>query len=238
MATLKTETITLNVADGTTMSAYVATPEGTAKAPAMMVFQEIFGVNPNIRDIAERFARIGYVAIAPELFHRTAPGFVGPYSDLQACMPHMQAMTPDGNIADARAAYDWLQKNPRVAANATASIGFCMGGRVSFLANSALPLSAAISFYGTAIAPGFLSRAAQQHGPALFFWGGLDARITRDQTRAVVDAMTEAKKTFVNVDFSDADHGFFCDARANYKETAAKQAWELLVKFVETYVRP
>lgn len=238
MASISTETVTLNVADGTSMSAYVAIPEGTAKAPGMLVFQEIFGVNPNIRDIAERFARLGYVAIAPELFHRTAPGFVGPYSDLQVCMPHMQAMTPDGNIADARAAYEWLQKHTRVAPNATASIGFCMGGRVSFLANSALPLSAAISLYGTAIAPGFLSRAAQQNGPVLFFWGGLDARITRDQTRAVVDAMTEARKTFVNVDFSDADHGFFCDARVNYNEKAAKQTWELLVKFLATYVRP
>lgn len=237
MATVKTETITLNVADGTTMNAYVATPEGAGKAPAIIVFQEIFGVNPNIRNIAERFAAIGYVAIAPELFHRTAPGFVGPYSDLPACMPHMQAMTPEGNIADARAAYEWLQNNPRVAPNATASMGFCMGGRVSFLANSALPLSATISFYGTAIAPGFLPRAAQQHGPVLFFWGGLDARITRDQTRGVVDAMTEAKKIFVNVDFSDADHGFFCDARSNYNEKAAKQAWELLTSFLKTYVR-
>jgi carboxymethylenebutenolidase len=237
MPTAQTDMVTLNVSDGTSMNAYVAMPEGRAKAPAMMVFQEIFGVNANIRDIADRFAQLGYVAIAPELFHRTAPGFVGAYSDLQACMPHMQAMTPDGNIADARAAYDWLQKNPRVAPNATASIGFCMGGRVSFLANSALPLKAAISLYGTAIAPGFLSRAVQQNGPVLFFWGGLDARITHDLTRAVVDAMTEAKKMFVNVEFSDADHGFFCDARSNYNESAAKQAWALLTQFLSTYVK-
>ena len=237
MATAQAETITLNVADGTSMNAYVATPEGNAQAPAMMVFQEIFGLNANIRDIADRFAKAGYVAIAPELFHRTAPGFVGQYSDLQSCMPHMQAMTPDGNIADARAAYEWLQKHPRVSANSTASIGFCMGGRVSFLANSALPLKAAISFYGTAIAPGFLSRAAQQNGPALFFWGGLDTRITRDQTRAVIDAMTEAKKKFVNVEFSDADHGFFCDARSNHNEAAAKQAWALLTQFLSTYMK-
>ena len=236
MATVATEMVTLNVADGTSMNAYVATPEGAGKAPAIMVFQEIFGLNPNIRDIAERFARQGYVAIAPELFHRTAPGFVGAYSDLQTCMPHMQAMTPEGNIADARAAFDWLQKNPRVAPNATASIGFCMGGRVSFLANSALPLKAAISLYGTAIAPGFLSRAAQQNSPVLFMWGGVDARITRDQTRAVVDAMAQAKKTFVNAEFSDADHGFFCDARANYNEAAAKQAWDLALRFLATYV--
>ena len=236
MASIGTEKIALKVADGSSMNAYVATPEKGAKAPGIIVFQEIFGVNAHIRDVAERFAKLGYIAIAPELFHRTAPGFEGLYTDLQACMPHMQAMTPDGMIADARAAFDWLQKNPRIVPSATASIGFCMGGRASFLANSALPLSAAISFYGTAIAPGFVSRAAQQNGPVLFFWGGLDARITREQTRAVVDAMTEAKKTFVNVEFSDADHGFFCDARANYKESAAKQAWELLVKFLETYV--
>jgi carboxymethylenebutenolidase len=238
MVTTSTQTITLSVADGTSMNAFVAAPEGTAKVPGILVFQEIFGVNAHIRDVTERFARLGYMAIAPELFHRTAPGFEGSYADLPACMPHMQVMTPDGNIADARAAFEWLQENPRVAPNATASIGFCMGGRASFLANSALPLAAAISFYGTAIAPGFVSRAAQQKGPVLFFWGGLDARITRDQTRAVVDAMTEAKKPFVNVEFSDADHGFFCDARANYKDSAAKQAWELLVKFLEIYVRP
>ena len=77
MATAQAETITLNVADGTSMNAYVSTPEGNAKAPAMMVFQEIFGLNANIRAIADRFAEAGYVAIAPELFHRTAPGFVG-----------------------------------------------------------------------------------------------------------------------------------------------------------------
>lgn len=218
------------------MDAYVADPTDGAKRPGMIVFQEIFGVNPHIRDVAGRFAKLGFVAIAPELFHRTAPGFVGDYANLPPCMPHMQAMTAAGNIADARAAFDWLQKNPRVRPNATASIGFCMGGRTSFLANSALPLQAAISFYGTAIAPAHLPRAAQQNAPALFFWGGLDSRITPDQVRAVVDAMTQAKKTFVNVEFSDADHGFFCDARPSYKETAAKQAWELVLRFLATYV--
>jgi len=236
MDTLRTENVTLHVADGTSMDAFVAAQADGAKAPGLLVFQEIFGVNTHIRDVAQRFAKQGYVAIAPDLFHRTAPGFQGDYANLPVCMPHMQALTPEGVIADARAAFDWLQKNSRVSAGVIASLGFCMGGRVAYLANSALPLKAAVSFYGTAIAPGFLSRAAQQHGPVLFFWGGLDSRITRDQTRAVADAMTEAKKTFVSVEFSDADHGFFCDARPSYKESAAKQAWELTLKFLSTYV--
>ncbi len=236
MDSLRTENVTLQVADGTSMSAYVATPAEDGKLPGLLVFQEAFGVNPHIRDVTERFAKQGYVAIAPELFHRTGPGFQGDYANFPACAPHMQALTPEGLVADATAAFDWLQKNSRVLPNSTACVGFCMGGRASFLANSALPLKAAISFYGGAIAPTLLPRAFQQHGPILFFWGGLDTHISHDQIRSVVDVMTEAKKTFVNVEFSDADHGFFCDVRAAYKETAAKQAWELSLKFLSTYL--
>jgi carboxymethylenebutenolidase len=236
MATIRSENVALKVADGTPMNAYVATPEGNAKAPALLVFQEAFGVNAHIRDIADRFARQGYVAIAPELFHRTGAGFEGQYSNFPACMPHMQALSPEGLIADARAAFDWLQKNPRVLPNSTASIGFCMGGRVSFLANSEIPLKAAVSFYGGGIVPALLPRASEQNGPILFFWGALDSHIPKEHPRAIVDAMQEAKKLYVNVEFSDADHGFFCDARPSYKETAAKQAWELTLEFLATYV--
>ncbi len=236
MDSLLTDRITLQVSDGTTVNAYVAAPAEGAKLPGLLVFQEAFGVNPHIRDVTERFAKQGYVAIAPELFHRTAPGFECAYTDFGACMPHMQALTPPGLIADAQAAFDWLQKNPRVRANSTASVGWCMGGRVSFLANTVLPLKAAVSFYGGGIAPALLPRAPESHGPVLFFWGGLDQHIPGDQIRSVMEAMKQAKKTYVNVEFSDADHGFFCDARASYKKTAAAQAWDLALRFLSTYV--
>ena len=234
MDTIHTEKVTLQLADGTAMSAYVAAPAQGAKAPGLLVFQEAFGVNAHIRDVAERFARQGYVSIAPELFHRTGAGFEGDYANFPACMPHMQALTPDGMIADARAAYDWLQKSPRVLPNATACVGYCMGGRASFLANSGLPLKAAISYYGGGIVPALLPRAADQHGPILFFWGALDTHIPKEHVRAIVDAMQEAKKTYVNVEFSDANHAFFCDARPAYKETAAKQAWALTLEFLKS----
>ena len=222
MDTVPMENVTLPVADGTTMNAYVAFPARRRILPGLLVFQEAFGVNSHIRDVTQRFAKAGYVAIAPELFHRTGPGFEGDYDNFQACMPHVQALTPEGLTQDVQAAFDWLQKDPRVRANRTASVGFCMGGRVSFLANSVLPLQAAISFYGGGIAPALLPRTPQIHAPMLFFWGGLDSHIPQEQIRAVIDEMRQAKKTFVNVEFSDADHGFFCDARANYNETAAK----------------
>src|SRR5580693_1038343 len=128
MDNVQTEKIALQVADGTSMNAYVATPADGGKLPGLLVFQEAFSVNAHIRDVTERFAKQGYVAIAPEFFHRTGPGFEGQYTNFQACMPHMQALTPDGLIADAQAAFDWLQKNSRVQPNSTASVGFCMGG--------------------------------------------------------------------------------------------------------------
>jgi carboxymethylenebutenolidase len=237
METNRTQNITLQVSDGTSMNAFVAMPAEDVKAPGLLVFQEAFGVNAHIRDVATRFAKQGYVAIAPELFHRTAPGFDGDYNNFPAVMPHMQALTPDGTIADARAAFDWLQKNPNVLPNATGCVGYCMGGRTSFLANSALPLKAAISYYGGGIVPALLPRVATQHGPILFFWGALDAHIPKEHVRAVTDAMQEAKKTYVNVEFSDANHAFFCDARGSYKETAAKQSWALTLEFLKTYLR-
>ena len=173
MDTVRTEYVTLHVADGTTMNSCVAAPAGGGKLPGLLVFQEAFGVNPHIRDVTQRFAKAGYVAIAPELFHRTGPGFEGDYNNFQACMPHMQALTPDGLTQDAQAAFDWLQKNPRVLPNRTASVGFCMGGRVSFLANSVLPLQAAISFYGGGIAPALLAARASNSCSDAFLLGRL-----------------------------------------------------------------
>src|SRR5579862_7923456 len=104
MLKIATQKITLEVADGTSMDAYVARPAEEGKFPGMLVFQEAFGVNAHIRDITDRMAKQGYVAIAPELFHRTGPGFEGEYTNFQPCMPHMQALTPEGLIADARSA--------------------------------------------------------------------------------------------------------------------------------------
>src|SRR5438270_836039 len=110
--------------------------------PAILVFQEAFGVNAHIRDVTERFAELGYLAAAPEVFHRSAPpGFEGNYSDFPSVQPHMKAMTNEGLEADIRATYELL-RNDNACNGRFASIGFCMGGRVSYLANSILPLGA------------------------------------------------------------------------------------------------
>jgi carboxymethylenebutenolidase len=217
--------------DGTTMRAWVAKPEGTPTR-GLLVFQEAFGVNAHIRDVTERFARAGFLAIAPELFHRTAPGFDGRYDDFPTAMTQLQAITEQGLDADARAAFGWLQQHG-VGEN-TASVGYCLGGRVSFVADSALPLKAAVSYYGGHIPP-LLKRASKLSGPIMFFWGGLDHHIPEDQRQAVTKGVGDAGKPFVDVVFSFADHGFFCDARQSYNPEAAAQAWALTQAFLNTY---
>jgi carboxymethylenebutenolidase len=225
--------ITLSLPDGTTMQAYTALPAGRSPFPGVLVFQEAFGVNGHIRNIVDRLAAEGYVAIAPELFHRTAPaGFVAGYTDFASVTPHMQAVTEAGLEADARAAWDWLQRQPQVRREAVACVGFCLGGRVSFLANSILPLKAAVSYYGGRIAPDLVKRAPDLHGPMLFFWGGLDKHIPSEQIAAVTGGLKQAGKPFVNVEISDADHGFLCDERASYNGPAAHEAWALTLSFL------
>ena len=223
------------MADGTRMAAYVARPQQNGPHPGLLVFQEAFGVNHHIRNVTERFAREGYVAIAPELFHRSAPpGFEASYTDFPSVMPHLQAVTAETAEPDIRAAYDWLRSNAQVKQNEISSVGFCLGGRVSFIANSIVALHAAVSFYGGGIAPGLLSRALKQHAPILLIWGGLDKHITPEHRRAVTDALGAHNKIYVNAEFSRADHGFFCDERAAYEPHSARQVWALTLEFLRS----
>jgi carboxymethylenebutenolidase len=229
-----TTRVALHVADGTAMNAYVARPKSGTATAGMLVFQEAFGINAYIRDVTDRFAALGFLAIAPELFHRTGPGFEGRYGDFEAVRPHISALTPDGLNADIDASYNWLREEgvdaPRIGA-----IGFCMGGRVAYMANARVGLGAAISFYGSGIVPDLLPLAQAQRAPILMFWGGLDAHIPPEQYRTVADALTAAKATHEQVVFSQADHGFFCDARPSYNENASRQAWALVNAFLNVY---
>jgi carboxymethylenebutenolidase len=143
--------------------------------------------------------------------------------------------------ADARAAYDWLRENVVNDAPISA-IGYCMGGRAAFSAGLNLPLAGAVSYYGGGIAPnprspGLLERAAELQCPMLLFWGGKDKHITPEQRRAVNDTLTAEGKDFVQVEFSYADHGFFCDARPSYHPIAAALAWPLTLAFLKTHGR-
>ncbi|QOR76583.1 MAG: dienelactone hydrolase family protein [Thermoflavifilum sp.] len=230
--------ISLSVADGTRMDVYEAYPDDVqTRLPGVMLFQEAFGVNDHIRDVARRIAAEGYVVMAPELYHRTAPGFVCSYTDFSAAREHIQALSTEGIEADIRATAEALSAHPRVQSEKLLSIGFCLGGRVSFLAASVLPLRAAACFYGGGIAEQLLDRAAQIQAPLLLCWGGQDKHITADKIQAITSALDAHQKDYVNVVFSRADHGFFCDARASYHPVSAAQAWELVKVFFQQHLK-
>lgn len=227
----------LTVADGTQMHAYTAFPAHTDLAPGIILFQEAFGVNQHIRNVADRLAAAGYAVIAPELFHRTAaPGLEISYNDFPSAMPHFQGITVEGLTQDAQAAYDWLQSQGQVQNDKTGAIGFCLGGRVAFVANAALPLQAAVSYYGGGLHT-LTDLAGQLHAPHVFFWGGLDQHISLEQRETIVNAVDAAGKPYVNTVISYADHGFNCDERPSYNPEAAAEAWALTLAFFEAKLK-
>jgi len=236
MPELKQEKITLKVSDGTEMQVYVSQLAGTTPKAGLIVSQEAYGVNSHIRYVADRFAGEGYLVLAPELFHRTAPpGFEISYSsDFSLITPHFQGTSEKGFEADIRACFQWLETVGKV--QKIGAVGYCMGGRASFIANSILPLKAAVSYYGGRIATESLARAKDQQGPLLMFWGGLDKHILPEHVKSVADALRAAGKEFVNVEFSKADHGFNCNDRAAYNATASDQAWALTLAFFKKHL--
>ncbi len=234
---MKENYVSLTVADGTNMDAYTSFPkEGTGPFPGIILFQEAFGVNHHIRNVADRLASQGYIVIAPELFHRTGTGLDLSYNDFPAVMPHMNVLTVASLEADAKASFNWLQQQNAVIKNKIGSIGFCMGGKVSFITNMSLPLQAAVSYYAGRM-PAIADRLHEIHAPQLMFWGGLDKHITPDQVDTVVKALQDANKEFINVTISYADHAFNCDERPSFHLQAAKEAWALTLAFFENKLK-
>ena len=229
------ENITVEVSDGTRMDCYVARPGDGAVHPGLLVHQELFGVNHHIRDVCDRFAAEGYVAIAAEFFHRIQRGLLFGYDKIQEAMPLLRTITPAHIKLDLEAAYAWLAAQSFVDRDRISSVGYCLGGRISFAANTVLPLRSAVSYYGGRPAPEFLDNAKSLHAPMLFFWGGRDKHLTRELRDEVVGAVHAAGKPYTNVVISDADHGFFCDARPDvYNARAARESWALTLEFLRS----
>ncbi len=232
MQTIKNK-ISIQVSDGTLMNAFITAPDDSNVHPGIILLQEAFGITSHIRAVAERIACEGYVVIAPELFHRTAPGIEFDQNNLPAVMEHVMAMKPDQLQSDLRACYAWLQQQDKVNKNKIGSIGFCMGGRASFVANYTLSLSACISYYGSGI-QNMADKVKDLHAPHLFFWGGLDTHILPENVSAVVDAMKQGNKPYANVVFSYAGHAFNNDQRPNnYNSDASKEAWAISIAFLK-----
>ncbi|MBW2240367.1 MAG: dienelactone hydrolase family protein [Deltaproteobacteria bacterium] len=231
---IQTESIEISV-DGASMGGYLARPEGGGPFPGVIVWMEIFGVNSHIRDITERIAALGYVALAPDFFHLTAPGIELDYDEtgFEEGMKNLSLLDADQMVADARAAFAFLGERSDVTAK-IGTIGFCIGGHMAYLTACETDVVAAAPFYGGGIAapegPGgkepTLSRTGKIGGRILCMFGGQDLLIPSDQVASITSALEGAKTRHEVVVYEPADHGFFCDQRATYHEESAANAWQ------------
>ena len=196
---------------------------------------EIFGINAHIRDVTERVAREGYVALAPDFFHRTGPGIELDYDDPGRAegFKHLGALQADQIVADARAALAFLRARSDVRGAKLGCMGFCIGGHVTYLTACETDVAAAASFYGGGIAapkgpggaPSTVGRTSKIKGKILCLFGEKDAYITKDQIETIRAELVKNDVRHEIVVYPGADHGFFCDQRATYQKAAAEDAW-------------
>lgn len=192
--------------------------------PGLLLFQEIFGVNAHIRAVAEQYALDGFVVLAPDIFWRQAPrvelGYVG--DERARGMALAQALQPDAVQGDIAAALAALRARPEVGARKVGAFGYCMGGRLAWLAAATTDIACAVPFYGGGI-HGQLERAATVRCPLQFHYAEHDDHIPLDAVERVRAATAHIAGTELHV-YPGAQHGFNCWARASYQAAAAALA--------------
>jgi len=237
---ITTSTLQLNTPDGK-METYEARPKDGGARPAIVVLMEAFGLNSHIKDVTERIAREGYVAIAPDLYHRESERVV-PYSELQKAMGIMNRLQDPKVMGDVGAAISHLKSQNYVKAGSIGITGFCMGGRYTYLsaAHHNKDVKAAVCFYGGGIPmgnPSPLDRTKEIQCPITLFFGAKDPLILQEHVEKIVKALTDAKKNFTHKVYPEAGHGFFCNERQSYHADSAKDAWENFKSFFAQHLK-
>jgi carboxymethylenebutenolidase len=208
----------------------------------VVVIQEAMGLTGHIAAVGDRFAAAGYTAVAPAIYHRTGdPVFEGSF-DFGDVAPHMQAVSDADVLADIDESLAILAEHG-LSADRCGVIGFCMGGRLAFLAAARRILGAAVTFYGGGIArtrfdnlPALIGEAADLQTPWLGLFGDLDQGITVEDVEAIRSAVADAPVPTEVVRYADANHGFFNDTRAAFHPAAAADAWARTLAWFETHL--
>jgi carboxymethylenebutenolidase len=214
------------------MRGYEALPDGDAIG-AIVVVQEAFGVNPHIEDVTRRCAAAGYRAVAPDFFHRSGAGCIVEYGNFEKVMQYFQDLSSDDAIlTDVGAAIDHL-RGQGFSDTRIGIVGFCFGGRVTFLTALHHALGAAVGFYGGGIVtarfpqfPALAGRIASLQTPWLGLFGDQDGSIPVDDVETLRGELTKAKVDTEIVRYAEAGHGFHCDQRPDYRPDDAADAWK------------
>lgn len=219
--------IKLTASDKFQLGAYRADPAGSPKG-AIVVIQEIFGVNHHIRSVCDRLAAEGYVAVAPSIFDRLEPNFQSGYSPDEVANARKFVANPDfpAMLRDTEAAIDSVQS-----VGAVGIVGFCLGGSIAYAAATKLSgLKAAVGYYGGAIV-----RFADDKPkvPTELHFGEKDAGIPLSDVEAI-----KAKRPEVEIYiYPGAQHGFHCDERASYDKKSADIAWPRTLEFFRKHLK-
>ncbi len=228
--------------DGNAMPSFLARPDGDEPRGAVIVLQEIFGVNAEVRRIAELFARAGYVALAINYYHRTHPNLNEPYTSEGSQNGFAAAgKTSRATMrADVGAAIAYLQSQPFVDKARIFTCGFCFGGSVAFLTATLPGLAGAIPFYGGSIAGGFpngepeaIADAADIGVPLLLFFGGKDEYIPHEAIARIEKALTDAGKEHEIVVYPELGHAFFRESSAGMSQHEVSDAWTKVQAFLQ-----
>jgi carboxymethylenebutenolidase len=227
------------------MELYEAGPEqGSARARgAVIVVQEAFGVNEHIESVADRLAERGYHAVAPHFFHRAGGGTV-PYGDFSKVIAKYQGLSDEGILVDVDAARGVLH-GAGWADTSIGIVGFCFGGRVTFLAAARRALGAAVAYYGGGIVtarfpqfPPLVDEATTLQTPWLGFFGDQDQSIPVDDVEQLRTALDGAPVDHDIVRYAEAGHGFNRDVSPDdYRPGAAADAWRRMLVWFEKHLK-
>lgn len=239
---IDTKTVKLSL-DNLQIEAYLAQPQEPGSYPGIVVLQEIFGVNAHIREVTERIAKEGYVALAPAIFQRIAPGFETGYTpeDIEIGRNYAMQTKASELLSDVQTAIDYLKSLPQVKKDGFGCIGFCFGGHVAYLTSTLPDIKATASFYGAGITsrtPGggapTLTLTPEIKGTLYAFFGKEDASIPLLQVDQIEAELEKYKIEHRVFRYDGADHGFFCDHRASYNPSSAADAWEQVKQLFDT----
>ncbi|NJK65710.1 MAG: dienelactone hydrolase family protein [Microcoleus sp. CSU_2_2] len=226
--------VKIPVKDGE-IPAYRAMPATGSNFPVVLVIQEIFGVHAHIQDICRRFAKLGYLAIAPEMFARQ--GDVSKISDIQEIVSKVVSKVPDAQVmSDLDAAVNWAQKSGKGNINQLGITGFCWGGRIVWLYAAHNPkVKAGVAWYGrlvnasTALTPKQpIDIAPTLKVPVLGLYGGKDDLIPNDTVEKMRQVLKSGSSGSEIVLYPDTPHGFNADYRPSYRKKEADDAWKRL----------
>jgi carboxymethylenebutenolidase len=232
--------VKIPVLDGK-IPAYRAMPATGSGFPVVLVVQEIFGVHEHIKDVCRRFAKLGYLAIAPELYARQ--GDVSKLSDIQQILDQVVSKVPDAQVmSDLDATATWAGKN-RGNTKKLGITGFCWGGRIVWLyAAHSSELKAGVAWYGALLwktnklqSKNPIDMAGLLKAPVLGLYGGADPGIPLDAVEALRKALKAAGSKSEIVVYPDTPHGFHADYRPSYRKEQADDGWKRLKQWYKTH---